>query len=327
MELESINKNINLYYSNLNKNLNDVFNKELKKIFNKECNIKFDFIDNNVKLNFKFNKAEFTNEYSKEIENNKNQLEEKKQYILLDEKAKIKSDYDLCNNKLKVLDYELKMIENEYYSSKKKLGNRPLPIQKYKKVEKTKGIWFLKKTYYDIQPDGLDYTECERWDYKTRNIENNLKFGQDRIYKEISKIDKKKLDIKIKINKIETLEKEILELEDNIKFLEHQAKLSIERNKEVYIERKKEEIYVWIKKYVEKNVEKLLYNIKNIIENKNHTIKKIVEEESIKYLDNYKVNIEKDLDIIKESLKDNKVINENLFNLISDLRNDLVRMR
>lgn len=326
IELKSINKNINLYYSNLNKILSDIFSNEFKKIFSKKCDVNFNFINNDVKLDLKFDKKEFISEYSEEIEITKKQITDKKQDSLLNNKMRIKSEYDVYQKLLKSLDESIKSVENEYYSSKNKLGKRPLPAQKYRTVERTKGILFWKKTYYEDVPDGFDYTECERWDDRTREIQNRLKSEQDRISREKSRADKNKSDAKWKLNKIEILDNEILELEDNIKILEHKAKLSIEKNKDIYIERKKEDIYVWTKKYVRENIKNLSNNIENTVVVRNESIKKMIEKESIKYLDNYQISIEKDLDGIKEVLKDDEVSNEYLFNLINDLRNDLVRM-
>ena len=323
-EVKDISNNMNLFYGNMKLLLNDKFNNDFKKAFKKTSNIKFNLVKQNVKINFKFNSAIYSKEYYEEISNITKEIDEKSGDLTDIDVESVKSNISQYEKDNSTLEQDLKRNKEYYYAKKSDLGIRPSPKQKYRTAIKTKRKWiFFKEEYTDEVPDGLDFSECSAWDENNEVLLKKYK-------KEQEKIDKRKDDCNKKIKYCEkqilmakALNEEIMELKEIVKTLDYQAKENISKYKDRFIERKKNDIYILAKKYINDNENILKRKVEIVIDEQNSNIKKAVEEESINFLDAYESKIETDIQKIKEEISKKNVSDDELKFLINELKSSL----
>lgn len=323
-ESKDIEKTIKVFYENLSDIISETFTQEFKKIFKNDLKVNFDFENQNVSLNLKFNEEKFINEYSKEIKKLKKDLDKKKDQYSTEEKGKVKQYIDRYEKDIKEIESNLDDLERDYKREKRNLGNRPEPTQKYRTVERTKRSWiFFKKTYYEEVPDGVDDSRGQQWDKKNKELDSNLRLKQNKLFNQKQNIIDKLNSYKRELIKIKTVESDLKRDEETILRLEKTAKKNIEKNKDNYIESKKQEIYIWMNKYVDDNVKNLYNTVELILNDKNESIKKSIQVQGEDYLKEYQNKLENKMEEIKESIRNRKCSDQHLFELINNVKDIL----
>ena len=320
-EIKDISINMNLFYNNMNLVLNEKFNIEFQKIFKKNSDIKFSLVQQNVNLDFKFNSTKYSKKYDEDIDDIMREINENTRDLIDIEIEFVKSKLSMYEKDNLDVERELERAYKNYNNLKYNFGVRPSPKQKYKTVKRTRKKWLIfNDDYYEDVPDGIDFSDCNIWDEKVKALQECFEKDEAKIYKKKDANNKNIIDCKIQIQKAEAISEKIIELKKTIKSLQDQAKKNIENNMERYVDGKKNDIYILAKKYMDDNGNLLMRTIEKVIDTNNSDIKKVVEEESTKYLKAYEIKIEENIEKIKKEISNKNISDAELINLINELR-------
>lgn len=289
-----------IYYSLVQKKFND----EFMSIFNIKSSLKFTAKIDKININLKFNNVKLEeNSILDEIKIELNDISKKIEII----------NKNIINLKKEEPEYMLKALEEEKARAKRdmerkktRLGARPEPEKKYKWETKTRRkFFFFKEEYEEKVPDGLDYTRCYEWDKDSQEILNEYLNVIDNIESKQEYYIEITGNIKKNNETIQDYNKKIFELKDE----ERKIKESIERRRkkseQLFLEGKKEEIYLSLEKFKDKSFENLLDQIKDKVQYMNKQIKEKVKHGMNDYMDEYSKYIEnKKNEILENSESD-----------------------
>ena len=156
-----------------------------------------------------------------------------------------KSIEELTNSSnVKKANYQIQSndLEKWYNSEISNLGKRPKAVQKYRQVEKSKGILFWKKTWYEDVPDGMDYSAGIEWDEKQSQIINSYEQKSDEIEKYAKEVEEETRE-KMKLeNELNVHKSKLKSLENKINKYREYIEEGRRKYTEAYINEKKEEV-------------------------------------------------------------------------------------
>lgn len=149
----------------LKKYLREIFDETFAKLFKEQMKIEVEGSFNDLAIVLKADASGFDldekpiREYREKLQAAKDQLAEYE----LEEASYVKRGVE---EKERELTQRENMAEESWDRLISRLGDRPLPEQKYRLHTWTTGILFWKKYHSELVPDGLDDTVCIRWDEK-----------------------------------------------------------------------------------------------------------------------------------------------------------------
>lgn len=285
-----------MYYSLVQKKFND----EFMAIFNMKSNLKLTASINKINIDLKFNDVKFKEDsILEEITKEFNEVEEKIKNI----------NKHIAQLRSQAPEYMVNSLEQKKNDAKRdmerkksRLGSRPEPEQKYRWVTRTRRKWLIFKEEYEEQvPDGFDYSRCHEWDKKSQNITNEYLKSIDKLDAEQERYMEMIQDIKRNDDLVQGYSRKKLQLKDE----ERRAKESIEKRRknseQLFLDGKKEEIYVSLEKFKDKSFENLLEEIKDKTQYMNNQIKEKVKQGTESYLEQYSNSIDQKISEMLQS--------------------------
>jgi GTPase Era involved in 16S rRNA processing len=271
-----------MYYNLVQKKFND----EFMAVFNTKSNLKLAAAIDRIDIDLKFNEVKFKEDsILEEIKKEINEVEEKIN----------NTNKSITQLKTKNPDYLKKVAEQkkidakkDYDREKSKLGIRPDPVQKYRWVTRTRRKWLLFKEEYEEEvPDGLDYSPCTKWDEKNKSLMDSYLSVLDRLDNDLESYREMVEAIWKNENLLQSFFKKKKQLIEE----DREARANIEkrrRNSEkLFLDGKKEEIFISLEKFKDKSYERLLEQIDSKIQNMNSQIKEKVKKGLEGSLDQY----------------------------------------
>lgn len=276
-----------MYYSLVQKKFND----EFMVIFNMKSNLKLTESINKINIDLKFNDVKLREDsILGQITKEFNEVEEKIKNINKHiAKLKNQAPEYMVNS----LEQKKNDAKRDMERKKSQLGSRPKPEQKYRWVTRTRRKWLIFKEEYEEEvPDGFDYSRCHEWDKKSQNITNEFLKSIDKLDDEQERYREMIQDIKRNDELVQSYARKKLQLKEE----ERKAKENIEKRRkkseQLFLDGKKEEIYVIIEKLKDKSFENLLEQIKDKTQYMNNQIKEKVKQGIEGYLEKYSNSID-----------------------------------
>lgn len=304
---EFFNVKLKEFYSSIENILSDFFELEFSKGINGFRKLKLTIAFDKHDIDFKFKEPANKRKYLDDLNEERYDLE--KQIRILQDKINCSENY---NKKISDIEKAIKKAYGEEKMAKKRLGERPNPVQKYRTVERTRRkLLFFKETYYEKVPDGLDFTECERWDKKNNDITIKYEKILENLYKKLRSSKKKKLcidstekELKYKKNQLKEVESLIVEFE---KIQEEKRK----KSQEIFVDKKKSELLNLGEQALNKNNKKLINSIELYMTETDEKISNQIDIQIAKYMDEISKDIEDKIESMKNELK-NCIIDNNM---------------
>lgn len=276
-----------MYYSLVQKKFND----EFMAIFNLKSNLKLTESINKINIDLKFNDVKLRKDSILE--------EIKKEFNEVDEKIKNINTHT-ARLKNQAPEYMVNSLEQKKNDAKRdmerkklQLGSRPEPEQKYRWVTRTRRKWLIFKEEYEEEvPDGFDYSRCHEWDKKSQKITNEFFESIDKLDDEQEHYREMIQYIKTNDELVQSYARKKLQLKEE----ERKAKENIEKRRkkseQLFLDGKKEEIYVILEKLKDKSFEDLLEQVKDKTQYMNNQIKEKVKQGIEGYLEKYSNSID-----------------------------------
>ena len=300
---EDFQKHITKYL--LVKRVNEDLYKALKQKVELQLNIK----EKDIEMDITFKEEEFTEEDILRII--KEEIDEKDREIFILGKEIKKIETKLKTEK----DLEIKRQENkkEWERQENILGKIPTPKTKNKTVTKTRRKFiFFKESYEEEVPDGIDYSNVEIWQKESDKI-HNVYF---KVLEEIDvlqyELNNQKETLKTKNSQLNRASQQKKELEKDLIEAKNLIQEKMEKKEEEYIDSKKNEIYKQLELYSNKQYNLINEKIQDNLYNINLSLKKQLKDNIELYLFNYEKELNNKMKIIKDTLKDEKVLGEEL---------------
>ena len=307
-----------LFLNSLSGIVNNIFDYELSRITNVKLNYKFDIKVEKLNIDFTFKEKSFDEDIEKQLKNNiktkESEISKKKKQILA------RSGWVDEQNKS---EREITKLENSKRSKVAALGSKPEPVQRYRYETRTRRKWLLFKEEYEVKvPDGLDYTECDRWEKrKTEIIEqfNNMFNSEnnklDKIKEEIRKIDRIKSSIADDENQLNSMKESLRRYKENVKRIQ-------EKYKQEFIEEKKNNIYIAYQGLLNANIDNLLNTVINTIDYNVRNINYNIEEQINNAMKNTTGILDDKITEFKNSFNEPKVYNRQAIAEFNELKEE-----
>lgn len=323
-ERVAVENQLNEYYNTLLKYLIDkTWTEALQNIVKGQTNMKMNIKSAKVKIDLKWKDVKYEEE-EKAIQDLL-----KKQKNIEGKIKKLEKEKDTLESKIYVgnelrLEKKKKSIEAKYLREKVKLGKRPEPIQKERKVEKTRRKFlFIKEKYYEKVPDGLDYTPCKKWDEKQRYMKERYIKEIDKLEGEIAELENHKYELNKIDREIQYKNSIILEIKEEIDEHEKYIKRKKLDQEKYFTNEKKMEIVKKFRKVIKEQYD----NIRDQVWNKLYRLEKDVKEELKQEIDKAIKQYEIDLNKKAEDIKGQIQLSNNHLQYINDtltgIRRDL----
>lgn len=277
--------------------IGNLFSMEFNKILKSNINYSFNLQAQKTGIDFTFKYVEKEDDILKSIENEKMHKSAKIQKL----KEKI-MQMERENNESKINRYkeQLKDIDDNIKREINRIGTRPEPKQKYRTVTKTRRKFLFFKEEYDVEvPDGLDYTQCNNWDREKQNILTQGESSKSKIYSKIDYINSQINLISISKSELQSELRELSDIESNLKEAEKRHKHMKEKDKQLFLERKQNELSVYAEQVLKNNNKELYKCISEMMFENEKIINTQIESQAEDYI---KI-VEKQLDEKIERLK------------------------
>jgi|GEM_PF-6802366 len=324
---EIIYKDVNEFEAKLNQHqnimvkllINKRFSEDFTKLINRKAALNLQFELKDVKIDVDFKKIEY--QENKMISVVKKDIEEVENKIKTLNSNIVSIKAQLPELKLCRMEEEKKKAKNKFESDKREVGSRPSPEQKYREVERTKRKFlFFKETYYDTVPDGLDYSVCEAWDKRIKNITDNYLSSIEKIEVDIEKNGNMLILLRRKEKEIEKLHIKKIQLKVELNDINRQLEIRKLKNEKQFIEDKKAEIYKQFERLLKSQYDLLIEKINEIIFNNNNLIKQKVKMSIEGYIEAFSVKLDREIQALSVELKIGDEESENIKNKLSEMK-------
>ena len=311
-------KDIYRYQSNIKDILNKSFDEVFKKFFNSRSRIDFKLTQKNIEIDLKFK----VNVRDNDIKNLEKEIYEKtvklKELKIKFEQFNSEQEYD---EKIKNIEKRMLINEEARDSEITSLGNKPKPTQRYRTETREKRSFLIFKKTYEVEvPDGLDYSKVREWEKRCEEIRKKYINDNIELNRLINKIVAEK---KLKENH----KKEVYNLEDEIKRLVEQKQKSkekrekmIEFKKEIFLAKKKEELFNEFSKLLDDYMKELKVKLINELEDINDKISSSIEIQIEDYLNKFNNEIEIKYEAVKKDIESMSYINSDYIKEIEIMR-------
>ncbi|CUP56183.1 GTPase Era [Turicibacter sanguinis] len=214
---------------------------------------------------------------------------------------------------------EQERFKRQFEQRKKALGKRPEPVQKYKKIIKTKGIWIFKKTYTEEVPNGLDYSPCKRWDKEMQKEIQAYHIQKNELSEQLMLLHNKELQRDALRKQIDELNEQLVQLEQirykQFQLLQKQQKV---RQRQI-LDDKKYEIHYWLMGILKRYHKSYISKLSQMMDDLNLDIKREIEIVSNRFIDEYQSQLEDKIRVIYSDLEKQKTSQEKSITKIDEI--------
>ncbi|MCY6485825.1 dynamin family protein [Clostridium aestuarii] len=301
-DAEQYEEKLNQYQQIMGRYLiNKRFSEDFTKIIKNKSDLNFNIDIKKIKIDLNFKKLEF--EENDVIEEVKGEIKEIEDKISSLNSLIAKGDANVPEQKQNMSVLKKVQLKRDFESKKRRLGKRPSPRQKYRTVSKTTGFWIFKKTTYDEVPDGLDYSECEVWDRKTKDITNKYFKQIESIESEIEKYESIVKKLKRSKEELGRLHNKKMDFKLELSEVKRVLEVKKQKNEKKFVEDKKTDIYKTFYKLEKEAYKKIIDEIRKNIYNLKSSIKSKVKEEIENYLEGYSLKLDDKIKRIKDNIQ------------------------